>query len=172
MGASVFADWWAYKMEVYYSTAFNAAILQKNGAITSINSDSAELIRHLYHEAAKTQRYGGLTDEEALAMITINPAKQLGIEDKVGSIEVGKQADLVIFEGHPLSSYAVPQMTFVDGVKYFDRKADREDQRQWVAATEMVEPIHLRANEEAHRCMQDVDKYFEAFQGAFVNEKH
>jgi len=172
MGASVFADWWAYKMEVYYSTAFNAAILQKNGAITSINSDSAELIRHLYHEAAKTQRYGGLTDEEALAMITINPAKQLGIEDKVGSIEVGKQADLVIFEGHPLSAYAVPQMTFVDGVKYFDRKADREDQRQWVAATEMVEPIFLRANEEAHRCMQDVDKYFEAFQGAFVNEKH
>jgi len=172
MGASVFADWWGYKMEVYYSTAFNAAILQKNGAITSINSDSAELIRHLYHEAAKTQRYGGLTDEEALAMITINPAKQLGIEDKVGSIEVGKQADLVIFEGHPLSAYAVPQMTFVDGVKYFDRKADREDQRQWVAATEMVEPIFLRANEEAHRCMQDVDKYFEAFQGAFVNEKH
>jgi imidazolonepropionase-like amidohydrolase len=172
MGASVFADWWAYKMEVYYSTAYNAAILQKNGAITSINSDSAELIRHLYHEAAKTQRYGGLTDEEALAMITINPAKQLGIEDKVGSIEVGKQADLVIFEGHPLSSYAVPQMTFVDGVKYFDRKADREDQRQWVAATEMVEPIFLRANEEAHRCMQDVDKYFEAFQGAFAKENH
>lgn len=171
MGASVFADWWAYKMEVYYSTAFNAAILQKNGAITSINSDSAELIRHLYHEAAKTQRYGGLTDEEALAMITINPAKQLGIEDKVGSIEVGKQGDLVIFEGHPLSSYAIPQMTFVDGIKYFDRKADKEDQRQWVAATEMVEPIFLRANEEAHRCMQDVDKYFEAFQGAFVNEK-
>jgi imidazolonepropionase-like amidohydrolase len=172
MGASVFADWWAYKMEVYYSTAYNAAILQKNGAITSINSDSAELIRHLYHEAGKTQRYGGLTDEEALAMITINPAKQLGIEDKVGSIEVGKQADLVIFEGHPLSSYAVPQMTFVDGVKYFDRKADREDQRLWVAATEMVEPIFLRANEEAHRCMQDVDKYFEAFQGAFAKENH
>ena len=172
MGASVFADWWAYKMEVYYSTAFNAAILQKNGAITSINSDSAELIRHLYHEAAKTQRYGGLTDEEALAMITINPAKQLGIEDKVGSIEVGKQADLVIFEGHPLSSYAVPQMTFVDGVKYFDIKKDNNDQRQWVAATEMVEPIFLRANEEAIRCMQDVDAYFEAFQGAFLKEKH
>lgn len=172
MGASVFADWWAYKMEVYYSTAFNAAILQKNGAITSINSDSAELIRHLYHEAAKTQRYGGLTDEEALAMITINPAKQLGIEDKVGSIEVGKQADLVIFEGHPLSSYAVPQMTFVDGVKYFDIKKDNNDQRQWVTATEMVEPIFLRDNEEANRCMQDVDAYFEAFQGAFLKEKH
>jgi len=69
MGASVFADWWAYKFEVYYSTAFNAAILQKNGALTSIHSDSAELIRHLYHEAAKTQRYGNLTDDEALAML-------------------------------------------------------------------------------------------------------
>jgi imidazolonepropionase-like amidohydrolase len=172
MGASVFADWWAYKMEVYYSTAYNAAILQKNGAITSINSDSAELIRHLYHEAAKTQRYGGLTDEEALAMITINPAKQLGIEDKVGSIELGKQADLVLFEGHPLSSYAIPQMTFVDGVKYFDKAADKNDQRLQVSATEMVEPIFLRANDEAHRCMQDVDNYFEAFQGAFLKEKH
>ncbi len=172
MGASVFADWWSYKMEVYYSTAYNAAILQKNGALTSINSDSAELIRHLYHEAAKTQRYGGLTDEEALAMITINPAKQLGIEDKVGSIEIGKQADLAIFEGHPLSSYAVPQMTFVDGIKYFDRNSDQLDQRQRVAATEMVEPIYLRANEEAHRCMQDVNSYFEAFQGAFFSEKH
>lgn len=105
-------------------------------------------------------------------MITINPAKQLGIEDKVGSIEVGKQADLVIFEGHPLSSYAVPQMTFVDGVKYFDIKKDNNDQRQWVAATELVEPIFLRANEEANRCMQDVDAYFEAFQGAFLKEKH
>ena len=172
MGASVFADWWAYKMEVYYSTAYNAAILQRNGAITSINSDSAELIRHLYHEAAKTQRYGGLTDEEALAMITINPAKQLGIDDKVGSLEVGKQADIVIFDTHPLSSYAVPQMTFVDGMKYFDIKSDKDDQRQLVAATEMVEPIFLRANEEAHRCMQDVDAYFEAFQGAFFHEKH
>jgi urease alpha subunit len=113
-----------------------------------------------------------LTDDEALAMITINPAKQLGIEDKVGSLEVGKQADIVIFDTHPLSSYAVPQMTFVDGVKYFDIKADKDDQRQLVAASEMVEPIFLRANEEAHRCMQDVDAYFEAFQGAFFHEKH
>lgn len=171
MGASVFADWWSYKFEVYYSTAFNAAILHRNGAITSINSDSAELIRHLYHEAAKTQRYGGLTDDEALAMITINPARQLGIEEKVGSIEVGKQADLVIFEGHPLSSYAVPQMTFVDGVKYFDIKTDADDQRQFVAATEMVEPIFLREQEE-HRCLQDVDQFFEAFEEIFMEEKH
>jgi len=173
MGASVFADWWAYKMEVYYSTAFNAAILQKNGVITSINSDSAELIRHLYHEAAKTQRYGGLTDEEALAMITINPARQLGLEDKIGSLEVGKQADMVIFDHHPLSVYAVPQMTFVDGIKYFDIKEDKDDQRQFVSATEMVEPVYLRnVEEDDHRCMQDVDAYFEAFQGAFMGAKH
>jgi len=171
MGASVFADWWAYKFEVYYSTAFNAAILQKNGVITSINSDDAELIRHLYHEAAKTQRYGGMTDDEALAMITINPAKQLGVSDKVGSIEEGKQADLVIFEGHPLSSYAIPQMTFVDGVKYFDINSDEDDQRQLVSATEMVEPIYLH-EETAHKCMQDTEYLFETAEALFSLNQH
>lgn len=169
MGASVFADWWAYKFEVYYSTAFNAAILQKNGALTSINSDSAELIRHLYHEAGKTQRYGGLTDDEALAMITINPAKQLGIDDKVGSLEEGKHADIAIFEGHPLSTYAVPQMTFVDGVKYFDINEDPDDQRQRISATETVEPIYL--GHEDHRCMQDTEHLFETANALFNTEK-
>ncbi|WP_192349856.1 amidohydrolase family protein [Algoriphagus sp. Y33] len=167
MGASVFADWWAYKFEVYYSTAYNAAILTENGAITSINSDDAELIRHLYHEAAKTQRYGGMTDEQALAMITINPAKQLGISDKVGSIEVGKQADLVIFEGHPLSSYTVPQMTFVDGVKYFDIKEDADDQRLKVSPTEMVEPVRI-ADDHNDRCMQDTEHLFETTNSLFL----
>ncbi|MBX2844596.1 MAG: amidohydrolase family protein [Saprospiraceae bacterium] len=127
--ASVFSDWWAYKFEVYYSTAYNAAILTKNGVVTSINSDSGELIRHLYHEAAKTQRYGNLSDDEALSLITINPAKQLGIEDRVGSIEVGKEADLVIFKNHPLSIYAIPQKTIIDGVVYFDIDADADDMR-------------------------------------------
>ncbi len=125
----MFSDWWAYKFEVYYSTAYNAAILTRNGVLTSINSDSAELNRHLYHEAAKSQKYGQLTDDEALALITINPARQLGIEAQVGSIEEGKDADLAIFDKHPLSIYAIPQMTFVDGVKYFDRAADADDQR-------------------------------------------
>ncbi len=128
-GASVFSDWWAYKMEVYYSTAYNATILTRNGVLTSINSDSGELNRHLYHEAAKTQRYGDLSDDEALALITINPALQLGIADRVGSIEVGKDADLVLFNEHPLSIYAIAQKTFVDGIKYFDRESDRDDQR-------------------------------------------
>lgn len=165
MGASVFADWWAYKMEVYYSTAFNAAILTANGALTSINSDDAELIRHLYHEAGKTQRYGSLTDDQAIALITINPAKQLGIDDKVGSLEVGKNADMVIFENHPLSVYAIPQMTFIDGVKYFDIKENADDQRLRISATEMVEPIFLSS--EAHRCMQDTEFLFETTESLF-----
>ncbi|MEX1054871.1 MAG: amidohydrolase family protein, partial [Rhodothermales bacterium] len=127
--ASVFSDWWSYKFEVYYSTAYNAAILTRNGVTASINSDSNELNRHLYHEAAKTQRYGGLTDEEALALITINPARQLGIDDRTGSIEVGKDADLALFSDHPLSVYAICRTTIVDGVVRFDRTSDPDDVR-------------------------------------------
>jgi imidazolonepropionase-like amidohydrolase len=127
--ASVFADWWSYKFEVYYSTAYNAAILMRNGVMTSINSDSGELNRHLYHEAAKSQRYGDLTDDEALSMITINPATQLGIQDRVGSIEIGKDGDVVLFNAHPLSVYAIAEQTYVDGKKYFDRTTDPDDMR-------------------------------------------
>ncbi len=152
--ASVFADWWAYKFEVYYSTAFNAAILTKNGVVTSINSDSGELIRHLYHEAAKTMRYGDLTENEALALITINPAKQLGIEDRVGSIEVGKEADIAIFNAHPLSIYAIPQMTIVDGIVEFDINEDTDDQRLTVDP-ERVQPVAID-QEEDERCMEGV----------------
>jgi imidazolonepropionase-like amidohydrolase len=170
MGASVFADWWAYKFEVYYSTAYNAAILMENGVITSINSDSGELIRHLYHEAGKAQRYGELDDEQTLALITINPAKQLGIADKVGSIEEGKQADLVIFDGHPLSVYAIPQMTFVDGVKYFDINDDLDDMRLKVSASEAMEPIFLKEHE--HRCMHGVDFFFSNFGRNLFNHTH
>jgi imidazolonepropionase-like amidohydrolase len=137
--ASVFADWWAYKFEVYYSTAYNAAILTRNGVVTSINSDDAELTRHLYHEAAKTQKYGGLNDEEALSLITINPAKQLGIDSRVGSLEVGKDADVVIFKGHPLSVYAVPMVTIIDGVVKFDREKDVDDMRLYVDPKQTID---------------------------------
>jgi imidazolonepropionase-like amidohydrolase len=127
--ASVFSDRWGYKFEVYYSTAYNAAILTRNGVVTSMSSDDPELIRHLYHEAAKTVKYGGLTNEEALALITINPAKQLGIDSRVGSLEVGKDADIAIFNGFPLSIYAIPVQTVVDGVVRFDREKDVSDMR-------------------------------------------
>lgn len=159
--ASVFADWWAYKFEVYYSTAYNAAILTKNGVTTSINSDSNELIRHLYHEAAKTQRYGGLTDEEALALITINPAKQLGIDNRVGSIETGKEADIVIFKNHPLSVYAVPQFTIVDGLVRFDIKKDADDMRVYVDPKQAVDVTVLEEGGHNHdACMQGAEYIF------------
>jgi imidazolonepropionase-like amidohydrolase len=157
--ASVFADWWAYKFEVYYSTAYNAAILTRNGVVTSINSDSEELIRHLYHEAAKTQRYGGLTDEEALKLITINPAIQLGIESRVGSLEVGKDADIAIFDKHPLSIYAIPQMTLVDGVVRFDRKNDKKDMRIMADPEEKMQSSFFEHTEHDDKCMHGVTEW-------------
>lgn len=159
--ASVFADWWAYKFEVYYSTAYNAAILSKNGVVTSLNSDDDELMRHLYHEAAKTQKYGGLTDEEALALITINPAKQLGIESRVGSLEVGKDADIAIFSAHPLSIYAIPQQTIVDGIVRFDIEKDPDDMRIYVNPNEAL-PTYMEQDrhETEDRCMQDTWQLF------------
>ena len=150
--ASVFSDWWAYKFEVYYSTAYNAAILTRNGVVTSINSDSAELIRHLFHEAAKTQKYGGLSDDEALALITINPARQLGIDDRVGSIALGKDADLAIFNEHPLSIYAVPQKTIVDGVIRFDAAEDPDDMRLLIDPSEEINTASF-GDSHAHRCL-------------------
>ena len=157
--ASVFADWWAYKFEVYYSTAYNAAILTRNNVVTSINSDSGELIRHLYHEAAKTQRYGDLTDTEALRLITLNPAIQLGIEDRVGSIEVGKDGDIAIFDNHPLSIYAVPQKTIVDGVVRFDIDSDPDDMRQVVDPEGQISTYFESSTEHEDRCMQDVFEF-------------
>ena len=154
--ASVFADWWAYKFEVYYSTAWNAAILTRNGVVTSINSDSPDFIRHLYHQAAKTQRYGGLTDDEALKLITLNPAIQLGIQNRVGSLEVGKDGDLVIFSAHPLSIYAVPEKTIVDGIVYFDRFTDSADMRLEVNPEENLAGEFYERSEEEDRCMQGV----------------
>lgn len=159
--ASVFADWWAYKFEVYYSTAYNAAILTKNGVVTSINSDDRQLIRQLYHEAAKSQRYGQLTDNEALRLITLNPAKQLGIEDRVGSLEVGKEGDVAIFSAHPLSIYAVPQITIVDGVKYFDIKYDLDDMRIDIDPEEKVSTFMGEDQHNGHShdaCMEGVYK--------------
>ncbi len=156
--ASVFSDWWAYKFEVYYSTAYNAAILTRNGVITSINSDSRELIRHLYHEAAKSQKYGQLTDNEALRLITLNPAIQLGIEDRVGSIETGKDGDLVIFNNHPLSIYAIPQYTLVDGIVRFDINEDPADMRIDINPEETIPAFYEAVDHhEDESCMQGAE---------------
>lgn len=124
VGASTFSDWWAYKVEAYDAIPYNAALMTRRGVVVSINSDDAEEATHLNQEAAKTIRYGGLSHDEALKLVTINPAIQLGIDKRVGSIEVGKDADLVIYNHDPLSAYAVVQKTLIDGKVYFDRQQD------------------------------------------------
>jgi len=123
-GASTFSDWWSYKLEAFDAIPYNAALMTRKGVLVSLNSDSDELMRHLNDEAAKTMKYGGMTEDEALAMITINPAKQLAIDNRVGSIEVGKDADLALFDKHPLSNYAKVERVFIDGNEYFNREKD------------------------------------------------
>lgn len=161
--ASTFSDWWAYKFEVYYASAYNAAVMNEEGVNVSINSDSAELIRHLNHEAAKTMKYGKVSREDALKMITINPAIQLGVGDRTGSLEVGKDADFAIWSGDPLSIYAICEKTFVDGVVYFDRDNDADDMRLLVNSSEEYEAVYAMdlAGREFDACMQDIWYLFE-----------
>ncbi len=133
-GGSTFSDWWSFKMEAYDAIAYNAALMDRRGVLTSLNSDDANLARRLNLEAAKMLRYGGLPPERALAMVTINPARQLHIEDRVGSLRTGKDADIVIWSGDPLSVYSVAETTFVDGRVRFSRDADLAHRRQVDAA--------------------------------------
>lgn len=119
---STFSDWWAYKLEAYDAIPFNAALLHEAGAMVCLKSDSNELMRHLYQEAAKLMKYGGLSEAEALKTITLNGAKQLGLDNRIGSIEEGKDADLAIFNAHPLNSYARCEYTLVEGEVYFQRQ--------------------------------------------------
>lgn len=118
-GGSTFSDNWAYKMEAYNAIPYNAAMMLKYGIVSSLNSDSGEVIRHMNLEAAKSMRFGGLTADEALSLITINPAIQLGLEDRIGSIEEGKDADLAVFTKHPLDSFARCVLTLIDGEVFF-----------------------------------------------------
>lgn len=123
-GGSTFSDWYAYKMEAYNAIPYNAALMTERGVVVSINSDDAEEATHLNEEAAKSMRYGGMTELQALKMVTLNPAIQLGIDKRVGSIDAGKDADLVIYNHDPVSVYAVVQKTIIDGKVYFDRARD------------------------------------------------
>jgi len=123
-GGSTFSDWWAYKMEAFDAIPYNAALMQERGVVVSINSDDPEEARHLNQEAAKSIKFGGLSPNDALKLITLNPAIQLGIDKRAGSIDVGKDADLAIYDLDPLSVYAVVQKTLIDGQVYFDRQRD------------------------------------------------
>jgi imidazolonepropionase-like amidohydrolase len=124
VGGSTFSDWWAYKVEAEDAIPHNAAIMHKRGVLVSINSDSAEHARRLNTEAAKSMHWGGLTEDEVLAFVTINPAKQLKIDSRVGSLEAGKDADVVIWNKHPLSTYAIVDRVYIDGEQYYDRLAE------------------------------------------------
>lgn len=121
-GASTFADWWAYKFEVNDAIPYNASILNNAGVVTAINSDDAEMGRRLNQEAAKAVKYGGTSEEDAWKMVTLNPAKLLRLDNKIGSLKVGKDADIVIWSGNPLSVYSKAEQTYIDGICYFNNK--------------------------------------------------
>jgi imidazolonepropionase-like amidohydrolase len=128
--ASVFSDWWDYKYEVYEGTSYNAGILLKQGVLTCLHSDDQEQGRRLNQEAGKIVKYGGIPDTEALKLVTLNPAKILHLDDRMGSIKVGKDADLVLWTDHPLSIYARASKTMVDGTIYFDEAVDLKTKEQ------------------------------------------
>lgn len=125
-GGSSFSDWWAYKLEVYDAIPYNGALMYEQGVLVSFNSDSDELARRMNLEAAKAVKYGGIPETEALKFVTLNPAKQLKVDNRVGSLEPGKDADFVVWSGSPLSTYSRCEQTWVDGRKYFDIDEDKK----------------------------------------------
>jgi imidazolonepropionase-like amidohydrolase len=124
VAASTFSDWWAYKWEVRYAIPYNAAIMHNAGVLVAINSDDANQMRRLNQEAAKSVKYGNMSEEDALNMVTINPAKMLHLDSHMGSITIGKDADVVLWSDHPLSVYAIAEKTIIDGKVYYDLEKD------------------------------------------------
>ncbi len=142
--ASTFADWWAYKMEVSDAIPHNAGIMHQVGVNVAINSDDAEMARRLNQEAAKSVLYTGMSEEDALKMVTLNPARMLHVDDRVGSIKTGKDADIVLWNGHPLSVYSKPEITLVDGIPYFDLSTEAERAKRMTAERQrLVEKMIL-----------------------------
>ena len=142
-GVSIFIDSWSYKLEAYDAIPYNAYILWKNGVSVSINSDSDERMRRLNLDAAKVMKYGGVPEEDALKMITLNPAKQLGIDKRTGSIEVGKDADIAIWSAHPFSVYSRVEMTLIEGDVYFDRTKDVQMRADLQKEREALEKLDM-----------------------------
>ena len=142
-GVSIFTDSWSYKLEAYDAIPYDAYILWKNGVNVSINSDSDERMRRLNLDAAKVEKYGGVPEEEALKMITLNPAKQLGIDKRTGSIEVGKDGDIVIWNGHPFSVYSRVETTIIEGETYFDRAGDAQMRLDMAKERETLEKLDI-----------------------------
>ncbi len=141
VGGSTFSDWWAYKYEVNDAIPYNAAIMHNAGVVVAINSDDAEMSRRLNQEAAKSVKYGGISEEDALKFVTLNPAKLLHLDDRVGSLKIGKDADVVLWSDHPLSIYAKAEKTIIEGVTYFD--IERDSQMREAVKKEKSELINL-----------------------------
>ena len=142
VGAGTFIDWWGFKAEAQDAIPYNVALMDRAGVLTSVNSDDAELARRLNLDAAKAMKYGGLSEEEALKLCTLNGAKQLRLDHRIGSIDVGKDADLVIWTGHPFSTYSRVETTLIEGDIYFDRTRDLAQREE-------------RAKEKADRLKKD-----------------
>jgi imidazolonepropionase-like amidohydrolase len=128
VGASTFSDWWAYKFEVNDAIPYNGALMHNEGLVVAFNSDDAEMSRRLNQEAAKAVKYGNVSEEEAWKFVTLNPAKLLHIDDKVGSIKVGKDADIVLWNNNPLSIYSKVEKTLIEGIVYYDFQKDEVQQ--------------------------------------------
>jgi N-acetylglucosamine-6-phosphate deacetylase len=156
VGGSTFSDWWAYKFEVYDAIPYNGALMHNAGVLVSFNSDYPELARRLNLEAAKAVKYGDVPEQEALKFVTLNPARQLKIDAQVGSLEVGKDADLVIWNGSPLSTYSRCEQTWIDGRKYFDR--DEDYQRRQTADQMRAQLIQRALAGSGETDKKDADK--------------
>ncbi len=148
VGGSTFSDWWGYKYEVNDAIPYNAAIMHNAGVVVAINSDDAEMSRRLNQEAAKSVKYGGISEEDAWKFVTLNPAKLLHLDERVGSLKVGKDADVVLWSDHPLSIYAKAEKTIIEGVTYFDLARDLQ----------MREAIKKEKSELINLMLQDKNK--------------
>jgi imidazolonepropionase-like amidohydrolase len=146
VGGGTFIDWWGFKAEAYDAIPYNVALMDRAGVLTSVNSDSDELARRLNLDAAKAMKYGGLSEDEALKLCTLNGAKQLRLDHRIGSIDAGKDADFVIWTGHPFSTYSRVETTFVDGEVVFDRQHDLELRKEM--AKEKADRLKKEADEE------------------------
>jgi imidazolonepropionase-like amidohydrolase len=142
VAAGTFSDWWNYKWEVHYAIPYNAAIMHKEGVLTAINSDDANIGRRLNQEAAKTMKYGDVSEEDALKFVTLNPAKILHLDSQMGSIKVGNSADVVLWTGHPLSVYTKADKTIIEGA---EDDSDYEEDELEISGNTIVETVTLLA---------------------------
>jgi len=161
--ASTFADWWAYKYEVIDAIPYNAALMHYEGLNVAINSDDAEMGRRLNQEAAKAVKYGGVSEEEAWKMVTLNPAKMLHLDAKMGSIKAGKDADIVLWSDNPLSIYAKPLMTFVDGICYFSVERDEQNRKLMNSERQRIIAKMIAAKKKGEKAVKKVSEQDEVY---------